>query len=104
MGLNIACTRFQSNQLAYPEVSTDPEVFTAVKTRIVRGSDYSPASEIFSRVRKTMTGNNPKLDLLKVDAHKMIGHRFCQNSLKVLSGNKILTSIKGHNSVKSLQK
>ena len=30
--------------------------------------------------------------------------RFCQLSLKVLSGNKILTSIKGHNSVKSLQK
>ena len=30
--------------------------------------------------------------------------RFCQFVLKVLSGNKILTSIKGQNSVKSLQK
>ena len=39
------------------------------KTRIVRGSDYSPASELFTRVRQTMTGNNPKL----VDAHKKIG-------------------------------
>ena len=44
------------------------------KTRIVRGSDYSPAYELFSRVRKkTMTGNNPKLDLVNVDAHKKIG-------------------------------
>ena len=44
-------------------------------TRIVRGSDYSPAYELFSRVRKkTMTGNNPKLDLVNVDAHKKIGN------------------------------
>ena len=43
------------------------------KTRIVRGSDYSPASEIFARVRQTMTGNNPKFDLVNVDAHKKIG-------------------------------
>ena len=42
-------------------------------TRIVRGSDYSPASELFSRVRKTMTGNNPKLDVFNVDAHNKIG-------------------------------
>ena len=42
-------------------------------TRIVRGSDYSPASELFSRVRKTMTGNNPKLDLVNVDTRKKIG-------------------------------
>ena len=30
--------------------------------------------------------------------------RFCQFVLKILSGNKILMSIKGHNSVKILQK
>ena len=29
--------------------------------------------------------------------------RFCQFVLKILSGNKILTSIKGHNSVKILR-
>ena len=29
---------------------------------------------------------------------------FCQFVLKILSGNEILTSIKGHNSVKILQK
>ena len=42
-------------------------------TRIVRGSDYSPASELFARERQTMTGNNAKLDLVNVDAHKKIG-------------------------------
>ena len=30
--------------------------------------------------------------------------RFCSSALKILSGNEILTSIKGHNSVKILQK
>ena len=30
--------------------------------------------------------------------------RFCQFVLKILSGNEILTSIKGHNSVKILHK
>ena len=30
--------------------------------------------------------------------------RFCQLVLKILSGNEILTSIKGHNSVKILRK
>ena len=44
-----------------------------MKTRIVRGSDYSPASELFARLRKTMTDNNPKLDLVNVDAHKKVG-------------------------------
>ena len=43
------------------------------QTRIVRGSDYSPASELFARERQTMTGNNAKLDLVNVDAHKKIG-------------------------------
>ena len=42
-------------------------------TRIVRGSDYSPASKLFARVRQTVTGNNSKLDLVNVDAHKKIG-------------------------------
>ena len=92
------------------------------KTRIVRGSDYSPASELFARVRQTMTGNNPKLDLVNVDAHNKIGQilaicsqgiltsikgqnsvkslvRFCQFFLKILSGNYILMSIKGRYSV-----
>ena len=39
------------------------------KTRIVRESDYSPVSELCSRVRKTMMGNHPKQDLVNVDAH-----------------------------------
>ena len=50
-----------------------------------------------------MTGNNPKLDLVNVDMHTNLV-RFCQFVLKILSGNKILTSIKGLNSVKILRK
>ena len=41
-----------------------------------------------------MTGNNPKLDLVNVDARKKRMVRFCQFILKILSGIKILTSIK----------
>ena len=33
----------------------------------------APLLSFFGRVRKTMTGNNPKLDLVNVDAHKKIG-------------------------------
>ena len=53
------------------------------ETRIVRGSDYSPASELFSWLRKT-TGNNPKLDLVNVDAHKKIAKilSICSQDIK----------------------
>ena len=51
-----------------------------------------------------MTGNNPKLDLVDVDVHTKFGQRFCPAILKILSGNEILTLIKGHNSVKILRK
>ena len=47
-----------------------------------------------------MTGNNPKLDLVNVDALKKRLVRFCQFILKILSGNEILTSIKGRYSLK----
>ena len=50
-----------------------------------------------------MTGNNPKLDLVNDDLHPNLV-RFCKLVLKILSGNKILTSIKGRNSVKLLRK
>ena len=43
------------------------------ETRIVRGSGYSPASELFARVRQTMRGSNPKLNLVNCDAHEKIG-------------------------------
>ena len=33
----------------------------------------APVLSFFGRVRKTMTGNNPKLDIVNVDAHKKIG-------------------------------
>ena len=51
-----------------------------------------------------MTGNNPKLDLVNVDARKKRLVRFCQFILKILSGNEILTSIKGRNSLKIYRK
>ena len=50
-----------------------------------------------------MTVNNPKLDLVNVDAHTKFG-RILSIFLMILSGNEILTSIKGRNSVKVLQK
>ena len=70
------------------------------KTRIVRGSDYSPASELFARVRKTMAGNNPKLDLINTDAYKKIGQilSICSQGIVRKQNSK---SIKGQNSVKS---
>ena len=51
-----------------------------------------------------MTGNNPKLDLVNVDARKKRMVRFCQFILKILSGNEILTSIKGRNALKIYRK
>ena len=48
-------------------------LITFFQCRIVRGPDYSPASELFARLRKTMTGNNPNLYLVNIDAHKKIG-------------------------------
>ena len=40
---------------------------------------------------------SPKLDLVSVDVHTKFV-KFCNFILKILTGNKILTSIKGHNS------
>ena len=50
-----------------------------------------------------MTGNNPKLDLVNVDVHTQFG-QILSIVLKILSGNEILTSIKGRNFVKILRK
>ena len=47
------------------------EILTS--TRIVRESDYSPASQLFWRVKKTMKGNYHKLDLINIDAHTKFG-------------------------------
>ena len=50
-----------------------------------------------------MTGYNPKLDHVNVVVHTHVG-RFCQIVLKILSGNQILTSFKGLNSITILRK
>ena len=47
--------------------------------------------------------NFPNLDLVNMNAYAKFGKSH-QVVLKILSGNKILTSIKGHNSVINLQK
>ena len=51
-----------------------------------------------------MTGNNPNLDLVNINAYIKYLVKFCQFVLKILSGNEKVTSIKGHNSVTKLQK
>ena len=45
-----------------------------IATRIVRESDYSPASQLFLQgEKKTMTGNYHTLDLVNIDAHTKFG-------------------------------
>ena len=51
-----------------------------------------------------MTGNNPKLDLVNVYVHTKFGQILSIHSQYILSGNYILTSIKGCYSIKILQK
>ena len=47
-----------------------------------------------------MMGNNPKIDLVNDDVHTKFGRiEDCQFSLKILSGNEILKSIKGRNKI-----
>ena len=50
-----------------------------------------------------MTGNNPKLDLVNVNVHTKFGQilSICSQDIE---RKRMLTSIKGHNSVKILQK
>ena len=58
------------------------------------------------KILQKMTGNNPKLDLVNVDVYTKFGRILSIRSqdIEILSGNEILTSIKGRNSVKILQK
>ena len=51
-----------------------------------------------------MSGNNPNLDLVNINAYINYLVKFCQFVLKILSRNEKATSIKGHYSVIKLQK
>ena len=52
-----------------------------------------------------MTGNNPKLNNVNADVNTKFSQILSFSTvLKILSGNEILTSIKGHNSIKILRK
>ena len=68
-------------------------------TRTVRGSDYSPAIELSEQKDKlvTATGDTEKY----FEKQSLV--KFCLLVLKILSGNEILTSIKGRNSVANLR-
>ena len=55
------------------------------------------------KILRKMPGNNPKLDLVIVDAHTKFG-RILSIQLKILCRHEILTSVKGRNSVKILRK
>ena len=50
-----------------------------------------------------MTGNNPNQDLVNINAYTKFCV-ICPFVLKILSGNEILTSNKGHNSITYKQK
>ena len=73
-----------------------------MKTRTVRGSDYSPAIELSQQKDKlvTATGDTEKYSK-KTSQQNLV--KFCLLVLKILSGNEILTSIKGRNSVANLR-
>ena len=71
------------------------------KTRTVRGSDYSPAIELSEQKDKLVTATGDIEKYSKTSQQSLI--KFCQLVLKILSGNEILTSIKGRNSVANLR-
>ena len=72
---------------------------SATLTRIVRESDYSPASALFSEIveKKWCTKSANKSLPLLMCIQNLI--KFCPSVLKILSRNDILTSIKGRNAV-----
>ena len=70
------------------------------KTRTVRGSDYSPAIELSEQKGKLVTATG---DTEKYSEKKLSLVKFCLLFLKILSGNEILTSIKGRNSVANVR-
>ena len=51
--------------------------------------------------KENIGGSNSNLDLININALTKFGETLYPFVLKILSGNKILMSIKGHNSVKN---
>ena len=70
-----------------------------MRTRTVRGSDYSPAIELSEQKDKLVTATGDTEKYFK----KQSLVKFFLLVLKILSGNEILTSIKGRNSVANLR-
>ena len=76
----------------------DVKLQTHIITRTVRGSDYSPAIELSEQKDKLVTATGDTEKYSEKQANKV-----CLLVLKILSGNEILTSIKGRNSVANLR-
>ena len=72
------------------------------KTRTVRGSDYSPAIELSEQKDKLVTASGDTEKYSKKNKPTTLV-KFCLLVLKILSRNKILTTIKSRNSVANLQ-
>ena len=51
-----------------------------------------------------MTGNNPKLDLINVDVHTKFGQILSMSSQDIQRKQNSVVYVKGHNSVKIMQK
>ena len=68
-----------------------------MQTRTVRGSDYSPAIELSEQRDKLVTATGDT----ETSQQRLV--KFCLLVVKILSGNEILTSIKGRNSVANLR-
>ena len=52
---------------------------------------------------RNLTLYNPNLDIININVYTINLVKFCRSVLKILSGNEILTSIKGHYSVANLR-
>ena len=72
------------------------------KTRTVRGSDYSPAIELSEQKDKLVTATGDIEKYSEKQANK-VWLNSVDWVLKILSGNEILTPIKGRNSVANLR-
>ena len=57
------------------KINKKKKIIIIIITRIVRESDYSPASQLFLQGEKktNLTGNYHKLDLVNIDAHTKFG-------------------------------
>ena len=93
-------SELHNQEQGVPQGSILSVTLFSLKTRTVRGSDYSPAIELSEQKGKLVTELETLKNILK---NKLSLVKFCLLFLKILSGNEILTSIKGRNSVANVR-